>query len=85
MRAEIGAKRGALGLAVIYRAVALTYCSARFMEPGGFNNVQVPFATFHSVHDTLTDIEGTEAFFERSTNVRNGDKKFFKVGEGKRQ
>ena len=56
--------------------------TARFMSPGGFDAVQVPFATFHSVHDTLTDIEGTEAFFERSRNVRNGDKKFFRVGEG---
>ena len=56
--------------------------TARFMGPGGFDNVTVPLATFHSVHDTLTDIEGTEALFTRSSNVRNGDKKFFKVGEG---
>ncbi|GMI43274.1 hypothetical protein TrCOL_g9788 [Triparma columacea] len=56
--------------------------TARFMSPGGFDNVQVPFATFHSVHDTLTDLEGTEALFENSKNVRNGDKKFYRVGAG---
>jgi len=56
--------------------------TARFMSPGGFDNITVPFVTFHSIHDTLTDLEGTEALFENAKNVRNGDKKFMRVGAG---
>ncbi|GMH67428.1 hypothetical protein TL16_g04676 [Triparma laevis f. inornata] len=56
--------------------------TARFMGEGGFDGVQVPFATFHSVHDTLTDIEGTEALFERSKNVRGGIRSFSGWGRG---
>ena len=52
------------------------------MKNGSFDNIVVPFANFHSVHDSLTDMEGSEALLERSTNVRGGDKTFFKVGEG---
>ena len=55
--------------------------TARFMSRNGFSNVKVPFATFHSVHDTLTDWEGTEALMSGSNPI-GGDKTFYKVGEG---
>ena len=56
--------------------------TARFMAPNGFDRVTVPFAVYHSVHDTLTDLEGTEALYGRTKNVREGDKSFFRVGIG---
>ena len=51
------------------------------MSRGGFSEVKVPFAAFHSANDNLTDIEGTEALMSGS-NPRNGDKVFYRVGEG---
>jgi hypothetical protein len=42
--------------------------------------LQTPSATFHSIHDTLTDMEGTEALVEGSVNVK--DKTFYRVGAG---
>ena len=51
------------------------------MSKGGFSEVKVPFAAFHSANDNLTDIEGTEALMSGS-NPRNGDKVFYRVGEG---
>ena len=56
--------------------------TAKFMEPGGFDRVTTPYGVFHSVHDTMTDMEGTEAFHERTDNIKGNDKTFFRVGQG---
>jgi alpha-beta hydrolase superfamily lysophospholipase len=54
--------------------------TAEFMNTDFFNGLRTPSATFHSVHDTLTDMEGTEALFSGSVNVP--DKTFYRVGAG---
>jgi len=54
--------------------------AAEFMETDFFAGLRTPSATFHSVHDTLTDMEGTEALFAGSVNVQ--DKTFYRVGAG---
>ena len=46
---------------------------------GTFSEVTTPFATFHSVLDTLCDPEGSEALYNRS---KSSSKAYFKVGEG---
>ena len=54
--------------------------TAEFMNTDFFEGLRTPFATFHSVHDTLTDMEGTESFMASSVNVK--DKVFYRVGAG---